>query len=196
MDRSPLCAVFPGPDPQTLPAPVDNDDPAAEVATVKAAYAKARTLLRGPNQFEPRGQAFFVVPGIFWYMPRLRDREEVTLPDLSGPPACTTPGGTVCLGADGSVDGPKDFNCSWIENGTHCEASPNWLTGKIAAYSAWAAADPSIVGMNVWVSAAALFVSLSNKTKDSHKPPNSTGRTCLAWTRPPSVAGRSRWDPS
>ena len=100
-------------------------------------------------------------------MPRLRDREQdqvtlreqeqVTLPDLSGPPACTPPGGTVCVGADGSVDGPKDYNCSWIENGTHCEASPNWLTGKIAAYSAWAAADASVVGMNVWVSAAALL---------------------------------------
>ena len=87
----------------------------------------------------------------------LREQEQVTLPDLSGPPACTTPGGTVCVGADGSVDGPKDYNCSWIENGTHCEASPNWLTGKIAAYSAWAAADASVVGMNAWVSAAALL---------------------------------------
>ena len=136
-------------------------------------------------------------------MPRLRDREQdqvtlreqeqVTLPDLSGPPACTTPGGTVCVGADGSVDGPKDYNCSWIENGTHCEASPNWLTGKIDAYSAWAAADASVVGMNVWVSAAGPFVSSSEA---SGKPPHSTGLTCPAWTRPRSGAGPSRWAPS
>ena len=29
------------------------------------------------------------------------------------------------------TDGPKDYDCSWSLNGTHCLVSPHWLVGKM-----------------------------------------------------------------
>ena len=119
-----------------------NDDPATEVAQVKRAYGRVKARLRPPNYLEPRGQGFFVVPGIFWSMKHGADQ--------LGPPPCNTPGGTVCTGPDHKIDGPKDYNCSWSLAGTHCLTSPLWLVGKMVAYWAWAKEDASIVGMNPW----------------------------------------------
>jgi len=121
---------------------------------VKHAYSKIKAKLRPPNYFEPRGQKFFVVPGIFWFMPRLgHDNNNDNDDDIAGrhrmlppttndhddrehqgqrAPSCTAPGGTVCTGPDGKTDGPKDYDCSWSLNGTHCLVSPHWLVGKMA----------------------------------------------------------------
>jgi hypothetical protein len=41
------------------------DDPAAEVAAAKAAYAPLIPQLHPPNEYEPNGQGIWVVPGIF-----------------------------------------------------------------------------------------------------------------------------------
>ena len=41
-------------------------------------------------------------------------------------------------------------------SGTHCKASPAWLVGKMAAYWAWAQAEPAIQGVSercLWLSA-------------------------------------------
>lgn len=53
-----------------LRASADRDDPAGEVAAVKAALTPLIPKLRKPNPYEPRGQGLFVVPGIFWFMVR------------------------------------------------------------------------------------------------------------------------------
>ena len=105
-----------------------NDDPATEVAQVKHAYSKVKARLRAPNYLEPRGQGFFVVPGIFWSIHHGTDQQLA--------PPCNAPGGTVCIGPDHKVNGPHDHNCSWSLAGTHCLTSPVWLVGKMAAY--WA----------------------------------------------------------
>jgi hypothetical protein len=119
-----------------------NDDPATEVAQVQHAYSRVKERLRQPNYLEPRGQAFFVVPGIFWSMQHQLGQTEA--------PPCNAPGGTVCTGPDHKIDGPHDYNCSWSPAGTHCQTSPAWLVGKMAAYWAWARQDASIVGINPW----------------------------------------------
>ena len=46
-----------------------NDDPAAEVAASKTAYAPLIPQLRPPNDYEPNGQGLWVVPGIFCEWP-------------------------------------------------------------------------------------------------------------------------------
>jgi hypothetical protein len=120
-----------------------NDDPATEVAQVKHAYSKVKARLRPPNYLEPRGQGFFVVPGIFWSIHQHGADQQLA-------PPCNAPGGTVCTGPDHKIDGPHDYNCSWSPAGTHCLTSPSWLVGKMAAYWAWARADASIVGINPW----------------------------------------------
>jgi hypothetical protein len=126
------------------------DDPKTEVAQVRRLYALVKERLRPPNYLEPRGQGFFVVPGIFWFMPRAADQSSAATGTLAttGAPSCTAPGGTVCTGPDHKIDGPKDYDCSWSPNGTHCLTSPSWLVGKMAAYWAWARSDASIVGIN------------------------------------------------
>jgi hypothetical protein len=120
-----------------------NDDPATEVAQVKHAYNKVKARLRPPNYLEPRGQGFFVVPGIFWSIHHGGAADQLA-------PPCSAPGGTVCTGPDHKIDGPHDHNCSWSPAGTHCLISPSWLVGKMSAYWAWARADASIVGLNPW----------------------------------------------
>ena len=45
------------------------DDPAAEVAASKTAYAPLIPQLRPPNDYEPNGQGLWVVPGIFCEWP-------------------------------------------------------------------------------------------------------------------------------
>eukprot|EP01043_Picozoa_sp_COSAG02_P034973 COSAG02_NODE_2476_length_8733_cov_9.786542_5_plen_669_part_00 len=117
-----------------------NDDPATEVAQVQRAYSLVKARLRPPNDLEPRGQGFFVVPGIFWFMPRIQTDPSAV---VAGAPSCTASGGTVCTG-------PHMYNCSWTPNGTHCLTSPSWLVGKMDAYWTWARVDASIVGFNVW----------------------------------------------
>ena len=47
----------------------DRDDPAAEVAASKTAYAPLIPQLRPPNDYEPNGQGLWVVPGIFCEWP-------------------------------------------------------------------------------------------------------------------------------
>ena len=74
---------------------------------MKRAYALIKARLRPPNYLEPRGQGFFVVPGIFWFMPR----EAAQSAAVAGAPSCTAPGGTVCTG-------PHLYNCSWGPTGT------------------------------------------------------------------------------
>ena len=58
-----------------------NDDPAAEVAASKTAYAPLIPQLRPPNDYEPNGQGLWVVPGIFCEWPAISQSVRVASAD-------------------------------------------------------------------------------------------------------------------
>ena len=113
------------------------------VKRLSQAYASLIPKLNKPNQYEPKGQALWVVPGIFWFMGSCTDEGGecrgktpadsrcCPFPDPKAPPVGVGPG-------------------PWCANGTHCKASPAWLVGKMAAYWAWAQEEPAIQGINPW----------------------------------------------
>ena len=108
------------------------DDPAAEVAATKGPMSKLIPHLRKPNTYEPAGQSIWVVPGIFWFMGSCKDS--------GGTCNGTTPKDSKCCAGD-------SWGPSWCTHGTHCEKSPAWLVGKLAAYWTWALTEPAIQGI-------------------------------------------------
>jgi hypothetical protein len=110
------------------------DDPNEEVGVAKSTFASLIPKLRPPNSYEPVGQGIWVVPGIFWFMQSCSDKGGECNKSACCPNA--TPG---------AFGGPP-----WCEAGTHCEKSPSWLPGKLAAYWAWAKTEPAIQGINPW----------------------------------------------
>ena len=120
------------------------DDPAAEVAASKAAYASLIPKLRPPNTYEPKGQGLWVVPGIFWFMGSCTDKGgECNGTSPANSKCCASPAGS---NADaGTFGGPP-----WCPSGTHCATSPAWLPGKLQAYWEWALTEPAIQGINPW----------------------------------------------